>query len=151
MRFVIAAGFALFIAVAPSAQAAADLSIAAPMVGTWTYATASDGSEATFAGPTGAVQLSLHCTRATRRVTIAKAATGPATSMDIWTSGSARSVPVSYNPATARLTADFGAYDNLLDGMSNSRGRIGLTVGTQPPLVVPAWPEIARVVEDCRA
>ena len=93
MRFVIAAGFALFSAVPPSAQAAADLSIAAPMAGTWTYATASDGSEATFAGPTGAVQMSLHCTRATRRVTIAKAATGPATSMDIWTSGSARSVP----------------------------------------------------------
>jgi len=43
------------------------------------------------------------------------------------------------------------AYDGLLDAMSFSRGRIAVTVSGTPMLVVPAWPEVARVVEDCRA
>jgi hypothetical protein len=38
----------------------------------------------------------------------------------------------------------------LLDALANSRGRIGFAAGAEPPLVVPAWPEIARVIEDCR-
>jgi hypothetical protein len=151
MRFVIAAALALLVAVPPSVQAAPDLSIATPMAGSWTYAPASDGSEATFATAAGAVQLSVHCTRAMRRVTIAKPATAPASAIDVWTSGATRSLPVAYNPGTARLTADLSAYDSLLDALANSRGRIGLTVATQPSLVVPAWPELARVVEDCRA
>ena len=151
MRLATAAALAPLIVLSPAAEAAADLSIAAPIAGSWTYSAVSDGSEAAFASSGGAVQLSVHCTRATRRIAIAKPSGAAATAMDIWTSGATRSVPVTYNAATARLTADFGAYDNLLDGLANSRGRIGFTVGTQPPLVVPAWPEVARVIEDCRA
>jgi hypothetical protein len=148
---VIAAALALPIAVPASVQAAPDLSAASPIGGNWTYTVASDGSEAAFAGDTGAVQVSVHCTRATRRITIAKPSGAAAPSMDVWTSGATRRVSVTYNPATARVTADLSAYDGLLDGLANSRGRIGLMVGTQPPLVVPAWPEVARVIEDCRA
>ena len=151
MRFVIAAALALPVALPASVGAVPDLSIAKPIAGSWTYAAATDGSDATFASETGAVQLSLHCTRATRRVSITKPASISAPMMDVWTSGAARSVPVTFNAATARLSADLGAYDNLLDGMANSRGRIAFTVGSQPPIVVPAWPEVARVIEDCRA
>ena len=146
MRFAIAAVLAL----ASAAQAAPDLSTATPIAGSWSYTAVSDGSEATFANESGVVQLSLHCTRATRRVSISKPASGAVPSVSLWTSGSTRDVPAAYNPATARLTLDLGAYDSILDSMANSRGRIGLTVGAQPSLVVPAWPELARVIEDCR-
>ena len=61
-----------------------------------------------------------------------------------------RAVPSSFNPATRRLTIDFGAYDALLDAIASSRGRIAFTVGAQPSLVVPPWAEASRVIEDCR-
>jgi hypothetical protein len=35
--------------------------------------------------------------------------------------------------------------------MAYSRGRIGVTVSGTSPLIVPAWPEVARLVEDCRS
>jgi hypothetical protein len=62
-----------------------------------------------------------------------------------------KDVPSSFNPATGRLSIEFANYDPLLDAISSSRGRIGFTVGTEPPLVVPAWAEAAHVIEDCRA
>ena len=147
MRFVIAAALAL----ASAAQAAPDLSTATPIAGSWSYSATNDGSEASFANQSGAVQLSLHCTRATRRISISKPATAAVPSVNLWTSGSTRDVPASFNAATGRLTLDLGAYDSILDGMANSRGRIGITIANQPSLVVPAWPEVARVIEDCRA
>lgn len=41
------------------------------------------------------------------------------------------------------------ATDALLDAMAFSRGRFVLQAGTAA-LVLPAWPEVARVIEDCR-
>jgi hypothetical protein len=152
MRFAIAAAFALIAASSLVAQTAApDLAAATPIAGNWTYAATNDGSEAVFANPSGFPQLVVHCTRATRRVSIAKPATAAAPSINIWTSSLTRSVPASFNAATGRLTAELDASDPLLDALSNSRGRLGFTVLPQPPLVVPAWAEVARVVEDCRA
>ena len=43
------------------------------------------------------------------------------------------------------------ASDPLLDQMAFSRGRFLVAAEGGPSLVVPAWPELARVVEDCRA
>ena len=40
--------------------------------------------------------------------------------------------------------------DPLLAQMAFSRGRFLVTIDGGPALVVPAWPEFARVVEDCR-
>ena len=40
--------------------------------------------------------------------------------------------------------------DPILDAMIYSRGRIALEVTGQMPLAIPSWPEIGRVVEDCR-
>jgi len=94
--------------------------------------------------------VTIHCTRATRRVSIAKPATAAAPFIAIWTSSQSRSAPASFNPATNRLTADFGAYDAFLDALVFSRGRAAFTVGAAPALVVPVWSEVSRVIEDCR-
>lgn len=151
MRFSIAAAFALVAASSIGAQTISDLSNATPIAGNWTYSATADGSEASFVNASGAPQLWLHCTRATRRVSIAKPATVAAPFINLWTSSLAQSVASSFNPATGRLTIDLAATDPLLDALSSSRGRIAFTVAGQPPLVIPAWAEAARVIEDCRA
>ena len=154
MKFAIAAALAL-IAVpslaAQTQQGLQDLSTAKPIDGNWTYAPTKDGSEATFANPGGFPQLWVRCVRGTRKVSVAKPATAAAPFMSVWTSSQSRSVPASFNPATGRLSIELDASDPLLDALSNSRGRIGFTASPQPPLVLPAWPEPARVIEDCRA
>jgi hypothetical protein len=153
MRLTIAAALAL-IATSLSAQTTQtvpDLSTAKPIDGSWSYAATSDGSEATFVNVGGAPQLWVSCTCSTRQVSIAKAATAAAPFIAVWTSSQSRSIPASFNPTTVRLTIQLGASDSLLDALSNSRARLGFTVGSEPPLVVPAWAEPARVIEDCRA
>jgi len=62
----------------PMTQPPVDFATATPLAGNWSYATASDGSEATFSNSSGNAQLWIHCTRATRRVSIAKPASAAA-------------------------------------------------------------------------
>jgi hypothetical protein len=147
MRFPIAAAFALL---AASALRAQDFSTATPIAGNWTYARTTDGTEAVFANSAGSEQLRVHCTRGTRRVAISRPASAAAPFINIWTSSRSQSVASTVNPATGRLTIDLGSYDPLLDAIASSRGRVAFTVGAQPPLVVPPWAEVARVIEDCR-
>ena len=109
------------------------------------------GSEANFLNTSALPQLTVRCTKATRRVTIAKPATRAAAMMTVWTSSAVRAVPASFNPLTNRISIEIVSNDPLLDSLAFSRGRVGITVGTTPSLVVPAWPEVARVVEDCRS
>ena len=148
MNFRFAAALALL---APSSLNAEDISTATPLAGSWSYAPASDGTEATFADASGSPQLFVHCTRASRRIAISKPAGAAAPAISVWTSSLQRSVPAGFNPATGRLTIDLATHDPLLDAIVFSRGRVGFTLGTQPPLVVPPWAELARVIEDCRA
>jgi hypothetical protein len=144
----ITAALALLVATSAHGQ---DLSTATPIIGSWSYAVAPDGSEAAFTNETGSPQLLVHCTRATRRVTISRLASTAAPSISVWTSSLERSVPASFNAANNRLTIDLANFDPLLDAVVSSRGRVAFTVGTQPSLVVPPWAEVARVIEDCRA
>ena len=148
MRFSIIAAFAFACASSALAQ---DLSTATPIPGNWAYSTTSDGSEAVFTNSTASPQLWVHCTKATRQVTIAKAATAAAPFLNVWTSSLTKNLASSFNPSTGRLSIELANYDPLLDAIVSSRGRVGFTVGTEPPLVLPVWAEVAHVIEDCRA
>ena len=151
---IIAAALALTVASALHAQAqtaaVATYSVATPIEGGWTYAAATDGSEAVFANVSAQPQLTIRCTRSTRRVSISKPATGAAPYLFVWTSSNVRNLPASFQPATARLVADVGAMDSILDSLAFSRGRVAFSASGSPALVLPAWPELIRVVEDCR-
>lgn len=48
------------------------------------------------------------------------------------------------------IIAQAAARDPHLDQLAFSRGRFLVDVAGQPRLVLPAWPEVARVIEDCR-
>ena len=48
------------------------------------------------------------------------------------------------------LTATLSAGDPLLDAMAITRGHFAVETEGLPTLYMPAWPEISRVIEDCR-
>jgi hypothetical protein len=155
MSFSMFAALALAPALAASPQTqapapAVDYSVATPIGGDWSYAATADGSETTFVGASLQPQITIRCTRATRRVALAKPASAAAPFLSIWTSTQSRNAPASFNPATARLTAELGAFDPMLDAIAFSRGRVAFSIGSAPALVVPSWSEISRVIEDCR-
>ena len=51
-------------------------------------------------------------------------------------------------PPTIALTLP--ARDSLLDAVAFSRGRFAVETAGLPTLYVPSWPEVSRVIEDCR-
>ena len=153
MQLKLFTALALFAATSVHAQTAAPVStyaVAAPIAGSWTYRAVADGSEAVFTNAAAQPQLTLRCTRSTRRVTMSKPAAGAAPFLFVWTSSNTRNVPASFQPASAQLVADLTAMDVLLDSIAFSRGRFAVSASGSPPLVLPAWPELTRVIEDCR-
>ncbi len=106
--------------------------------GGWRY----DGATLTAAfGPTGgAVLFTIRCDRAERQVILARPdlASG---AMIVRTSSSQRSLPVPAALATS---------DSFLDELAFSRGRFTVEATGLTILVIPAWAEPARVVDDCR-
>lgn len=53
-------------------------------------------------------------------------------------------------PGTVLVTGSVPARDPLLDAMAFSKGRFAVEVSGAPTLYVPAYPEVTRVIEDCR-
>jgi hypothetical protein len=113
--------------------------------GAWTYRPAPQGSSASY-GPATAPSFAVRCSGAGQILLSRPGAAGG--SFTIRASNLARTINAAPQPegATATLTAS----DPLLDAMAFSRGRFAVEAPGSPQLVVPAWPELARVVEDCR-
>ena len=150
MRVSIVAAVSLIVASALHAQIA-DQSTVQPLPGNWTFAATADGSEATFTDANSQPQLSLRCVRSIRRVILSKPATAAATTIGVWSSTASKSWPATFDSATARLSAQIANWDPVLDAVAYSRGRFAVAAAGQQPLVVPAWADISRIVEDCRA
>jgi hypothetical protein len=153
MVFAIAAALGLMADATPSVAGSpiqSNLEYVTPADGSWTYAATSDGSEATFANASGQEQVTIRCTRSTRRVAILKNVPAAAPSIWVWTSSQSRSLPATFDASSGRASSDFAAYDSFLDAMASSRGRIGFSTSGLAALVVPPWAEVARVIEDCR-
>lgn len=113
--------------------------------GDWSYARATTTAEYGRAG--SAPLLVLRCDRASPRVRMiwaTPAAAGPLTIRTTY----GDTVRAAVRSASG-LEADIAARDPLLDQMAFSRGRFMLLAGGQA-LIVPAWPEVSRVIEDCR-
>ena len=118
--------------------------------GTWSYQAIAGGSQARFVDTTGTGRLAIQCNKATRRVTISRTSTTAANAMQVWTDSATRALAARYEANGYRISADLAANDRLLDAIAFSRGRFAIIVAGMETLVVPAWPEPARVVEDCR-
>jgi hypothetical protein len=153
MPFLLPAALALIADATPGVAGApvgSNLEYVMPIEGSWTYAPTSDGSEATFSNASNQPQLTVRCTRSTRRVAILKNAAGASPSLWVWTSSQTKSLPATFDSSSGQVSADVWAYDPLLDAVASSRGRIGFSSSGLAALVVPPWSEVGRVIEDCR-
>jgi hypothetical protein len=110
--------------------------------GGWTYSSDASGSQALF-GPAGSgTGFMLRCDRARGEIVLSREGAAAA-ALTVGTSFGSRSLPAV--PAAALPSSD-----PLLDQIAFSRGRITIAAPGLPTLVIPAWPEPARVIEDCR-
>lgn len=119
----------------PAAQSEPDLPLTP---GDWTYAGEAGGSAAMF-GVAGAPAFTLRCDPAQGR--IALFVTGASQPLRLSTSFGQRILPAGTMLAAA---------DPLLDEIVFSRGRFTVEADGRAALILPTWPEPARVVEDCR-
>ncbi len=147
-------------AVAMPAPAPAPAVAAAPLnwldaeqtPGDWKYRTAPGGSQALFGQPGAGAQLTLECSRSAGQVLLVRAgdAGGPVP-MRILTETQARVVTSSPDrSAMPVMVAALPAGDPLLDAMAISKGRFAVETTGMATIYAPSWPEVSRVIEDCR-
>jgi hypothetical protein len=119
--------------------------------GNWAYRQDERGSIALFGRPGADAELTLRCDRGRGRIYLSRRGEGAA-ALDIRTTSQTRriaAVPTGGTPPY--LAAELGVRDALLDAIGFSRGRVVVEAEGLPVLVVPAWAETLRVVEDCRS
>ncbi len=118
--------------------------------GDWTYRDEGGRSSAMY-GSGGGTVFVLRC-EANRSVTLARTAVPgiQAASIVVRTSFGERRLPATVAHLTDAM-ASLARSDALLDEMAFSRGRFAVEADGAPLLILPTWPEIARIAEDCRA
>ncbi len=133
------------------APAQVDLDVVRPVAGTWTYRAFQGGSHAAFTDARATQRMILRCNRAARTVCIVRTGVAVAApTLSVWTTSTARALPARFD-STRTLSADVRATDPLLDAIAFSRGRFATGAAGAPMVAVPAWPELSRVIEDCRS
>ena len=118
--------------------------------GDWSYTPAPGGGTAAF-GAAGAPVLTLRCDRAGQAIEIARPGAAAAGPVRIITEFGAQTLqPAPSQGGGQGALARLNVHDPLLDRMALSKGRFAIEIAGQQPLYLPAWPEVTRVVEDCR-
>jgi hypothetical protein len=130
----------------PSALAIAAWADAPLSPGRWVYQRGQSGGSRALFGPPNAPSFLVAC-EAGRTISFTRRGLGSGT-LTVRTSSTARSLPATRSQEGVR--AQLPANDPLLDAIAFSRGRFAVEAQGAQPLVIPAWPELARVVEDCR-
>ncbi|WP_156680540.1 hypothetical protein [Sphingomonas profundi] len=167
-RFALAAGLLASACVAPKVVQAPPPRVPVPVVappppattdwrdipltpGDWRYAAEAGGSAARFGRAGATADFTVRCATATRTVTLARSVATPvaAATMAITTSAGNRAFAVAPDGGAA-LGIAVPARDPFFDRMAFSRGRFVVAVSGTARLVIPSWPEFARVIEDCR-
>ncbi|MGE4322288.1 MAG: hypothetical protein AB7E60_04590 [Sphingobium sp.] len=118
--------------------------------GNWAYRAEAGGTSALFGTPESEPRLIVRCDRATRRISLIRAGAGQGV-MVVRTSYGAQNWPATVTAAPMPQTvAVRAASDGGLDQIAYSRGRFAVEVQGLEPVILPAWAEVARVIEDCR-
>ena len=151
-----AALFAAWLSLVPSAALGQAAAISADprnfgqLSGSWSYVPFAGGSDAIFFDSAGRAQLTVRCSRAERRLIIGRPATAAAPTITLWSTEGARAYPAVFDALTGQIRIALAASDRMLDALAFSRGSFGVGIAGLAPVAVPAWPEAARAIEDCR-
>ena len=114
--------------------------------GDWHWGMEGNVSVASF----GDGLLVLSCDQSSRAVTLLRGGAVEAAAQPIIVSTSSMTRALNGEPGSKGLSVNLPASDSLLDAMAFSRGRFAVEAGGLPVLYLPSWPEVSRVVEDCR-
>jgi hypothetical protein len=125
---------------APAAAAPTDWRDIPETPGAWGYARDAGGSAATFTETGGVADFVLRCDTAAHSVSLIRP--GASGAITLTTSYAARTWPAS--------PVALAAADPVLDQIAFTRGRFTVEGPGLKELVLPAWAEPARVIEDCR-
>ena len=118
--------------------------------GDWRWQASGSASTASFRDPAGQLLAALRCDRASRQVELLRAGRATALQLDVRSETQDRLLPAALSADGAWTVARLPATDGLLDAIAFSRGRFALEAAGLAPLALPAYPELTRVVEDCR-
>jgi hypothetical protein len=121
--------------------------------GTWAYRQDARGSIALYGRPGTDADLTLRCDRQRQQIYVSRRA-DPATpaplQLTIRTSSTLRAFSAQPSGGEGYFAVQLAVRDSLLDAMGFSRGKFVVESAGMAPLVLPAWSEILRVLEDCR-
>lgn len=124
-----------------------------PPPGTWRWAMIQGKSTAEFVGASGSPIANLTCDRSGAQVLLGRLGiTNGQVAMGVTTTGGGNR-PLLSNPLAGGpgwIVTAIPARDRVLDAIAFSRGRFLLDVAGLPSLALPSWPEVSRVIEDCR-
>lgn len=124
--------------------------------GGWSWQLEGTRSVARFGLPGVASLVTLSCDRAAGQVLLARTGTGaeiPGEHIPMAITTTTGTRPLTSEPAVSQpgvVTTALRAADPILDAMAFSRGRFALDTAGLPLLALPSWPEVSRVIEDCR-
>ena len=132
------------------APPAVDWADRTPAPGLWTYAQDARGSIAMFGRAGSNALFTLRCDQQARRIYASRPG-ALAARITLRSTNGARAydaLPTGGQPPY--VAAALAPTDPQLDAMAFSRGRILIGLDGADDLILPVWPEFARVVEDCR-
>jgi len=141
----------------PPPPVATDWHDAPATPGEWQWRRQGSFSIARFGGPGQAALLSLSCDPQAATIKLSRESdptrsrggdqAGAATTLSISTTSLSRTLPIRPGP---EIAVTLSGPDPLLDAIAFSRGRFAVEVPGMAPLYLPSWPEVGRVIEDCR-
>ena len=119
--------------------------------GDWRYQVEQGIPTAVFGPAGGQVRLMVACIPSTRTVRFTlRPASADARTLSFMTSAGTSALVARPAPEAGAVVAETRAADRLLDRIVFSRGHFAVAAGPEPALMLPTWPEVARVVEECR-
>lgn len=119
--------------------------------GAWYYKIEAGSPQAIFGPPNSEATFIVRCDLARRQIKLSRAGTATGSVMTVRTTSGARNFPMSVQTEPLPyLVGTAAANDRFLDDIVFSRGRFTVQAQASAMLVLPAWPEPARVIEECR-
>jgi hypothetical protein len=123
-------------------------------LGIWRYQPETGGSVAIFDKAKGELQQSplftLRCVRDRRTIEFRTPGMIQGNSVRFRTSFGEFDAAIAHGGEPPLTSGSIPAYSPSLDQLAYSRGRFMLEGSGMAALIMPVWPEIARVIEDCR-
>lgn len=117
--------------------------------GDWSYQNSGSTSEARFGETPSRPVFAMRCEKAVKIVSLIRIAqTSRKAEMQVLTETANRTFPTSYSGDG--VAAKIPANDRFLDAIAFSKGRFAVKVSGAYTVYIPAWPEVTRIIEDCR-